>query len=289
MILAASFFTGFGGLDLAAQTAGFKVVTVSEIDPYASRVLAHRFPHATNLGDIRNVTANDIPAGVDLIFGGFPCQDISIAGGGQGLRGSRSGLFFELARIISDVRPKLIILENVPAITVRGGIEATATLATLGYDMAWFTYPASVVGSPQHRTRWLLLGYANGIRRQSPPAHESGSPPVGACGASQFAQQRGAVAAARQSRSARRWKRHNGFRSQSRLGREPHGLSASVDVSLHCFPAGSWQPQNPHEPPRLAPDNATRAHRTRGLGNAVVPQQALPVFEAAYQIVTGGV
>jgi len=86
---AASFFTGIGGLDLAAEAAGFRVVSMCETKPYCRRVLARHWPHVRLLGDIRHVHATGFPSNLDLIFGGFPCQDISYAGSGAGLTGRR--------------------------------------------------------------------------------------------------------------------------------------------------------------------------------------------------------
>ena len=116
---AASFFTGIGGLDLAAERAGFIVTHMTEIDPYCRAVLRRHWPTVNLLEDIRDVSSADIGQ-VNIIFGGFPCQDISTAGAKRGLSGSRSGLWFELARIISGVRPQLVMLENVSAITSTG-------------------------------------------------------------------------------------------------------------------------------------------------------------------------
>jgi DNA (cytosine-5)-methyltransferase 1 len=102
---------------------------------------------------------------IDIIFGGFPCQDISVAGLGKGLEGDRSGLFFEIVRLARECEPRFIFLENVPAIRTRGGERVVKELASIGYDCRWTTLSAAAVGAPHKRERWFLLAHANGLRR----------------------------------------------------------------------------------------------------------------------------
>jgi len=283
---AASFFSGIGGLDLAAERAGFRVSYQCENEPYPRAVLRKNFPGAILLGDINGVTGKDFDERIDLIFGGFPCTDISIGTGrnGKGLAGERSGLWFQLARIIGEIRPRCVMLENVPAITFRGGTTVTANLAGLGYDCIWIHLRAASVGSPQYRNRWLLLGYANGIRRQIADAAGLYPSSIGACGTKQQIPERGAIKRTREgSRTRARQLARGRVGSESRLGGCADGVSARLDICTHEFPAGSWQSQKAWEPPRLAPDNAERAQRVKALGNAVVPQQAYPIFAALYE------
>lgn len=95
---------------------------------------------------------------IDIISGGFPCQDISIAGHGKGLEGKRSGLIFEVFRLIAETNPSFVFLENVPAIRTRGGERVGKELASIGYDCRWTTLSAAEVGAPHKRERWFLLG-----------------------------------------------------------------------------------------------------------------------------------
>jgi len=99
---------------------------------------------------------------VDCIYGGFPCQDISIAGAGRGLDGERSGLFFEVVRLAKQVEPSWIFLENVPAITSRGGLRVVGEITELGYDCRWCVISAASVGALHRRQRWFLLAHTKG-------------------------------------------------------------------------------------------------------------------------------
>ena len=114
-----SLFAGIGGFDLAAQWVGWRTVWVSEIDPFASAVLAERFPGVPNHGDITRINFANVEP-VDVLCGGFPCQDISTAGKGAGIDGERSGLWREYARAIGELRPRCVVVENVAALLGRG-------------------------------------------------------------------------------------------------------------------------------------------------------------------------
>ena len=157
----ASFFSGVGGLDLGFERAGIHTVSVSEIDPYACAVLAERFPDAPNLGSITEVEANDIPE-ADIWSGGFPCQDLSVAGKRAGFKGERSSLFFEFARIADELRPRWIVLENVVGLlSSAGGRDfgiLLSTLAEIGYGCAWRVVDARYFGVPQRRRRVFIVG-----------------------------------------------------------------------------------------------------------------------------------
>lgn len=150
---AVSLFSGIGGIDLAFAAAGFDITAQVEIDPYCREVLKRHagdyWPNAAQFTDVRAVGADELGE-ADVIFGGFPCQDISIAGNGAGLAGEQSGLWYEFRRIIGEVRPRFVFLENVPAITFRGGAEVVGHLAALGYDARWGIVAASDAGAP-HR------------------------------------------------------------------------------------------------------------------------------------------
>ena len=102
---------------------------------------------------------------VEIIYGGFPCQDISVAGKGKGLEGERSGLFFQIMRLVSEIRPPFLFLENVPAITTRGLGTVTSEITKAGYDCRWTTRSAAEVGANHRRERWWLLAYSNSGNR----------------------------------------------------------------------------------------------------------------------------
>jgi len=154
-------FSGIGGFALGAYWAGlrFDGHYFSEVDNYAIRVYQQRFPDAIGLGDIRKIRGQDLPKGDWITCGGFPCQDISVAGKGVGLEGERSGLWFEYARLIGELRPRYAIMENVGALLVRGIDTVLGTLAEIGYDAEWQIISAQSVGAPHRRERVWIVAY----------------------------------------------------------------------------------------------------------------------------------
>lgn len=139
-------FSGIGGMSLGLQRAGMTTVAFCEIDPFCRRVLAKHWPEVPIYDDVRSLTAARLAAdGIvfDLICGGFPCQDLSVAGRGAGLSGERSGLWFEFCRIIEETRPGWTLIENVPALRSRGLDIVLGGLAALGYDAEWHCIPAA--------------------------------------------------------------------------------------------------------------------------------------------------
>ena len=156
-----SLFAGIGGMDLGLERAGMECRWQVEIDPYATRVLANHWPHVRRHDDVRTFPPDDgTDWRVDLIAGGFPCQDISSAGKRLGIEGPQSGLWSEYARVIGELRPRYALVENVSALLVRGLDAVLGTLATLGYDAEWTCLPAAAVGAPHIRDRVFILAYA---------------------------------------------------------------------------------------------------------------------------------
>ena len=119
-----SLFAGIGGFDLGFERAGMRVAWQVELDPYCRAVLARHFPDAARFEDVCEVGARNL-APVDLICGGFPCQDLSPAGRGAGIDGARSGLWAEFARIVRELRPRYVVVENVPALLTGKGKAGT--------------------------------------------------------------------------------------------------------------------------------------------------------------------
>ena len=158
-----SFFAGIGGIDLGLERAGHECVGQCEIDPYAIKVLEKHWPDVPRFGDITKVVADELPE-ADLWAGGFPCQDISVAGKGKGLDGERSGLFFDFMRLVREVRPKFLLMENVAALVVRGLDRVLGTLAESGYDAEWSCVPACAMGAPHSRDRLFLIANRVGVR-----------------------------------------------------------------------------------------------------------------------------
>jgi DNA (cytosine-5)-methyltransferase 1 len=153
-----SLFAGIGGFDLGFERAGFKTLWQVEIDPYCQKVLAKNFPEAERFGDIRECGGHNLKP-VDVICGGFPCQDISNAGLGAGIEGERSGLWSEMHRVIRELRPRYVLVENVAALLGRGMGRVLGDLAAIGYDAEWQGVPAAAVGAPHIRDRVWILAY----------------------------------------------------------------------------------------------------------------------------------
>lgn len=156
-------FSGIGGLTLALAP-WVRPVAYCENDRFAQGVLLSQqvrraLPIAPIWDDIRTLRARELPK-VDVVYGGFPCQDISTAGLGKGLEGKRSGLVFEVFRLVNETRPSFVFLENVPAIRTRGGERVVKELAALRYDCRWDVLSAFDVGAPHKRDRWWLLAHA---------------------------------------------------------------------------------------------------------------------------------
>jgi len=158
-------FSGIGGFSLGLdRTGGFETVAFCEIEPFPQKVLAKHWPGVPIYDDVRTLTSERLASdgiAVDAICGGFPCQDISTTGKGAGLAGERSGLWSEIARLTSELRPSYVIVENVSALLSRGLGTVLGDLAALGYDAEWHCIPASYVGAWHRRDRIWILAYPN--------------------------------------------------------------------------------------------------------------------------------
>ena len=162
-----SLFAGIGGFDLGFERCGMQCRWQVEIDDYATRVLTKHWPSVHRERDIRQCGLHNLEA-VDIICGGFPCQDISYAGAGAGLAGERSGLFFEAVRVVRELRPRAVVLENVAALLTRGLDRVLGTLAEIGYNAEWHCLPAAAIGAPHIRDRVFVLAYSGCQRPRSP-------------------------------------------------------------------------------------------------------------------------
>lgn len=163
MLRVLSLFAGIGGFDLGLErTGGFETVAFCEIEPKARALMAGRFPKANAYDDVRTLTGGRLSADgvtVDCIVGGFPCQDISTVGSRAGLGGSRSGLWFDYARLVGELLPRFVIVENSPELLACGFGDVLGSLASLGYDAEWDCIPASALGAPHDRDRVWLVAY----------------------------------------------------------------------------------------------------------------------------------
>ena len=300
-----SLFSGIGGLDLGIErglaSAGVAAETIWQVEqsPFCRKILARHWPHAERYTDVRDITASSV-APIDILCGGFPCQDLSVAGKGAGLEGDRSGLFFEMARIIRELVPRLVVMENVPAITGRGLDVVLGTMAALGYDARWGGLRASEVGAPHRRERWFCVCWlADGCkvgRSRQLVDPEQGGLAVSSGAMEKKKNQRHAKRpvspdyscpvqstasrcdeASRRplksgGRSTRTLLSGRGAATQPGLGRVPDGVPARLDIPRR-WPAPPG-PQHDWESPRLHQSPSGRYQRDErlsALGNSVVP------------------
>lgn len=269
-----SLFAGIGGFDLAGEWMGHRTIWTSEIDPYCVALLAERFPEAKQLGDISLIDWSQVER-PDILTGGFPCQDISYAGKGAGLAGKRSGLWYEYARAIRELGPRYVIVENVRALFTRGFDAVLGTLADLGYDAEWGMYGAADVGAPHRRHRVWILAYAGGVggaARGTP--RDMGSASGRGSGEAPERQRNwdaaddsGAVVA-------------HAISERGRGGDDPREDATDVDPrgeGVRTLGYCDWWAVEPNVG-RVAHGVSARLDRLRGLGNAIVPACALPIY-----------
>ena len=163
-------FSGIGGFSLGLERAGMTTVAFCEKEAFQRSVLKHHWPDVPCYDDICTLTQNRLVEDgikeIDLICGGFPCQDISLAGKGEGVNGKRSGLWSEYKRIINEVGPRWVIIENVPALRSRGLVTVLQNLSEVGYDAEWHCISASELGAYHHRDRVWIIAYPNSTQRK---------------------------------------------------------------------------------------------------------------------------
>lgn len=246
-------FSGCGGLSEALEFY-VQPVAYCENNRHAAAVLLSRMekgeiPTAPIWDDVQTLKASHIKRPIDIVYGGFPCQDISCAGFGAGLGGKRSGLFFEIMRIVSDIRPRFVFMENSPAIRTRGANIVCAELASRGYDCRWLPLSAAEVGANHLRIRWWLLAHATFDRRPEDGTRESIRPSE--------------IPNASSARSIRRV-----ARSSKTSGWWPQSENTGPD----------WWKFEPNVG-RVVHGVPLRIQRIEVLGNAVVPAQAREAFE----------
>ncbi len=261
-------FSGIGGFSLGLErTGGFETVAFCEIEEYPRKVLTKHWPKAPCYEDVTKLTGDILRRdgiSVDVITGGFPCQDISTAGKQAGMgEGTRSGLWSEIVRLIGELRPRYVIVENVANLLSgpsekRGGWfgRILGDLAECGYDAEWENIPASALGAPHRRERIWLVAYPNEItaRRLSERAQQTDAR-IGRCGK---------VLADAASLG----------QSGSRESFQPIGSAAHPDRKASLTGSMRKRPTWPAEPNvgRVAYGVPCGMDRLSGLGNAVVPQ-----------------
>jgi len=250
-------FSGIGGFSLGLErTGGFETIAFCEIEKFPQKVLAKHWPGIKIYEDVRNVTARQLAADglfPDVITGGFPCQDISVAGNQAGIgEGTRSGLWSECARLVGEIRPDYAIFENVTALLSGDGgrwfQRVLFDLSALGYDAEWHCIPASELGAHHHRDRVWILCYPNAMRGMECPEQKC---------------------------------KHKGAKNNTRIcedvaypnspQRKRERLPIGILAQYADLGGASGWPTEPNVG-RVANGIPDRAHRLKGLGNAVVPQ-----------------
>lgn len=251
LITHGSLFSGIGGFDLAAERQNIKNTFHCEWIESKRKILEHHFPNTDSHGDITKTDFIIYRGRVDILSGGFPCQDASIAKqdgkGQQGLKAERTGLFFEMLRAIREIRPRYVVAENVANILKTNGGQDFSTILTelsgMGYNAEWRVCRASDVGAPHHRARLYLVAYPNSVRLEPGQSffsyvHTPSSPFT--------------------------WK--------------PAGTPVQI------VRGGTWQ----SEPPALCVDDGVSSKLVReslhGYGNAIVPEIAEMIFKRIKEV-----
>ena len=250
MIRIGSAFSGIGGFELGLERAipNSKTLWQVEQNTFCQKILRKHWPDAKIYDDVREVGAHNLEP-VDIFCAGFPCQDISVAGKGEGLNGEKSGLWWECFRIISELRPRIIVLENVAAITFRGGREVVGSLASIGYDTEWQVISARMFGAPHIRRRWFLVGYASNAYGQGKPNGSGFSKTLERTSSNTISE-----------------------RTQVQIEREQSSVSLSGSNGKKNS-NNYWRENAPESPVCRVDDGIpNRMDRLRALGNAIVPQ-----------------
>jgi DNA (cytosine-5)-methyltransferase 1 len=284
-----SLFSGIGGLDLGLERAGVgRTVWQVEINPFCRRVLERHWPDAIRYEDVTAVDWAQVEP-VEVLCGGFPCQDISIAGRGAGLDGERSGLWSEYLRAIRSLRPAYVVVENVPALLARGMGRVLGDLAESGYDAEWDCVPAAAVGAPHLRDRVFILAWPQQRRTVAHPGSGRGQDdglragrheprPSGADVADPEGQpERSRLRTSEQEGLG--WGRPGDCGGPQHVGdtddagRLEQRWSVAVRAQLAATERSGWWSSEPGVG-RVAHGVPYRVDRLRALGNAVVPQVA---------------
>ena len=279
-----SLFTGIGGLDLAAEWAGFETIGQCEWANYPTKVLEKHWPEVPRWRDIRTLTKESFyeKTGlrtVDIISGGFPCQPFSVAGKQKG-KGDDRYLWPEMLRVIRELRPRWVLGENVPGILRIAAADVVTDLEREGFDVVVFDFEAAAVGAPHRRERVAFVANRKSGTLETPGCggwNQQGVLPEQPWrgelerGSETVSDTKTVLLQGFDNRSwQKQFGRGRGWPTQSRLGGVVDGISY-------------WMVE-PARVPRVTTDKKNRVDRLKCLGNAVVPQQFYPIFKAIYEV-----
>ena len=268
-----SLFAGIGGIDLGLERAGMTCAWQVEIDPWCRQVLAKHWPDVRRYEDVKAVGGDTLEP-VELIAGGFPCQDVSVAGQRAGIQdNTRSGLWSEFHRIIRELRPRYVLVENVPGLLARGMGRVLGDLAEIGYDAEWEVLSAADVGAPHLRKRVFITAHnrisdASGdelrVVRERGGREHTNSP-------SSISGNDGEEEQVADARSQRLQGTKFRYDNDAQAGR---GKTGTTGAAAECCgnEGGHWAVEP--DVGRVAHGVPQRVDRLKGLGNAVVPQCA---------------
>lgn len=269
-----SLFSGVGGIDVAFEACGGTIIAMCEIDPFCQQVLRKHWPDVPLFGDVREVSGQNVGE-VEIIYGGFPCQPFSVAGKQQGKEDERF-LWPEFSRLVSEIKPRWVLAENVPGILTIAADGVCQDLESKGYSVGVFSYEALAVGAPHRRSRVFFVAHSNSERELQPEgcvkdiggrvSNGSEEADSSTYSNSQRCQkQRLTLPESKELGGIERCSRRS---SESRMGRVVDGLSPWMDRYW------DWGI------PKVAKGIPNRVARLKALGNAVVPAQVIPIFKA---------
>ena len=275
-------FAGAGGGILGGHLLGWRTVCAVEWEPYAACVLAARqndkiLPPFPIWDDVQTFDGKPWRGIVDVISGGFPCQDISAAGKGAGIDGERSGMWKEMARIIGEVRPRFVFVENSPMLTSRGLGSVLGDLATLGYDTEWGVISAADTGAPHLRERIWVVGYTN---NNGQATSEVGRSIIERSDSSKTRQ----IKTRKSPRSSEQYAKLADSAQQRLQGWKNHSSKQGVEAgtsnawSKSDYGRFDWWLSEPNVG-RVANGVAARVDRLKAIGNGQVPRVAATAFE----------
>jgi DNA (cytosine-5)-methyltransferase 1 len=261
MITIGSLFSGIGGFELGLERAipNSRTLWQVEQDSYCQTILGTHWPEATIHNDVCQVGIHNLEP-VDIICGGFPCQDISLAGKQGGIHAKRSGLWWQMHRIISELRPRVAVMENVPNLITLGLSEVLGSLSQIGYDAEWTIISAAQFGAPHKRERCFIVAYSNSIR-------------------SRQTNNRGFSAINRDRRKIQQGGSQKSTDSNSTLSKRNRMSSRleikkpKIDNTFYQTGLGYWgKTKTPSAICRMDDGIPYRLAKLRALGNAIVPQ-----------------